>query len=165
MRKRTEPEDLLLLENQLCFLVYRLHRDITDLYRPALERLALTYPQYLVMLVLWETPVLSVGQLGERLRLDSGTLSPLLKRLESAGLVTRTRSSTDERVVELSLTAAGRALRAKARDVPGEIGGCLVDSAADYWSTRTMLTDLIERVETACAVRSRPVPATRSAHR
>ena len=85
MTKRRVADEALLLDNQLCFMVYRLHRAITDLYRPILGELGLTYPQYLVMLVLWESSPLTVSQLGARLHLDSGTLSPLLKRLESAG--------------------------------------------------------------------------------
>ena len=142
-----EPE--LLLDNQLCFLVYRLHRGITDLYRPVLAELGLTYPQYLVMLVLWEEQPLTVSRLGERLHLDSGTLSPLLKRLEAAGLVSRSRSRVDERSVVVSLTAAGRSLRRKAKDVPSKIGGCIAGTADDYWSTREHLEALVARVDSA----------------
>lgn len=143
----TDPA--LLLDNQLCFLVYRLHRGITDLYRPVLAELGLTYPQYLVLLVLWEERTATVGRLGERLHLDSGTLSPLLKRLESAGLVVRTRSPIDERSVEVSLTPPGRRLRERAREVPERVGSCLAGTVEDYLSARDRLTELLDRVDTA----------------
>ncbi len=123
-QSRDDPvgDDLLALDNQVCFALYALNRAITGRYRPLLAELDLTYPQYLVMLVMWEagenneTP--RVSGIGERLRLDSGTLTPLLRRLEQRGLVRRRRSSEDERVVTLSLTDAGLALREKARSVP-----------------------------------------------
>lgn len=144
-----EPQ--LLLDNQLCFLVYRLHRGITDLYRPVLADLGLTYPQYLVMLVLWEEQQATVARLGERLHLDSGTLSPLLKRLEGSGLIDRQRSRTDERSVVVTLTPAGRALRRRAVAVPARIAGCLSTGADDYWATRAELEDLVTRVDRAAA--------------
>ena len=106
------------LDNQLCFALYSASLSMTKLYRPLLQRLGLTYPQYLVMLVLWEGDELRVSALGERLFLDSGTLTPLLKRLEAAGLVQRRRSAADEREVWVSLTAAGRALRGEAETLP-----------------------------------------------
>ena len=143
----TTATDPLQLDQQLCFLVYRLHRGITDLYRPILAELGLTYPQYLAMLVLWEQSPVTVGQLGARLHLDSGTLSPLLKRLESAGLVTRTRSSADERSVEVTLTPAGRKLRSRAAHVPAAVGGCLVDSHDEAADVREQLTALLSRVD------------------
>ena len=108
----------LLLENQLCFSLYAASRAMTAAYAPLLAPLGLTYPQYLVMLVLWETEDLSVKALGERLQLDSGTLTPLLKKLEGQGLVTRTRDEADGRVVRLTLTGPGRALKNKAKQVP-----------------------------------------------
>jgi DNA-binding MarR family transcriptional regulator len=145
------PAPELLLENQLCFLAYRLHRGITDLYRPILGELGLTYPQYLVMLVLWESQPMSVSGLGERLHLDSGTLSPLLKRLEAAGLVVRARSAEDERSVLVSLTPAGRALRRRAVDVPARIGGCVAGTLADYEAAREELAELVSRVDEALA--------------
>ncbi len=111
----------LLLENQLCFSLYAASRAMTAAYGPLLEPLGLTYPQYLAMMVLWETEDLSVKALGERLQLDSGTLTPLLKKLESQGLVTRTRDEADARVVRLALTAPGRALKNKARFIPPEL--------------------------------------------
>ena len=143
------PDGALLLDNQLCFMVYRLHRGITDLYRPVLSELGLTYPQYLVMLVLWEDEPLTVHQIGQRLRLDSGTLSPLLKRLEAAGLIERARSRADERSVVVSLTAAGRRLRDRAGRVPAVIGQCLAASADEYSQVRSFLVDLLHRVDDA----------------
>ncbi|MGM0920173.1 MAG: MarR family winged helix-turn-helix transcriptional regulator [Bacillota bacterium] len=106
------------LEQQLCFSIYACSREMTKLYRPILQELDLTYPQYLVMLVLWEHKKLSVKDLGKELLLDSGTLTPLLKRLEEAGLVERIRSKADERKVEISLTAQGQNLKEEAHRVP-----------------------------------------------
>jgi MarR family transcriptional regulator, organic hydroperoxide resistance regulator len=113
-----DADDSLRLDRQICFLLYGASRAVVQLYQPLLEPLGLTYPQYLVMLVLWEANGASVGALSERLFLDSGTLTPLVKRLESAGLVKRKRSSSDERVVEVWLTPAGDRLRQQARKVP-----------------------------------------------
>jgi DNA-binding MarR family transcriptional regulator len=142
-------DEALLLDNQLCFLVARLHRALNDLYRPVLGALGLTYPQYLAMLALWEQEPLSVGHLGDRLWLDSGTLSPLLKRLEGAGLITRTRSADDERSVQVGLTDAGRALRFDARDVPTFIGSCIAGSREAFVHVRHELTAILDRVENA----------------
>lgn len=113
------------LEEQLCFAVYQAGHAFNRVYRPVLAELGLTYPQYLVMLVLWQGDGLGVKALGERLMLDSGTLTPLLKRLEAAGLIRRERSREDERQVLLRLTAAGDAMREKGRCVPEAIGRAL----------------------------------------
>lgn len=110
--------DPLHLDDQLCFALYHASRALTRAYAPLLEPLGLTYPQYLVLLVLWERDGGTVKALGERLALDSGTLTPLLKRLADQGLVSRKRGEDDERVVRIHLTAAGRALRAGAKKVP-----------------------------------------------
>lgn len=126
-------KDALRLDQQLCFALYAASRAVTRAYAPLLEPLGLTYPQYLVLLVLWEDDGVSVKQLGERLFLDSATLTPLLKRLEQQGLVTRRRAEHDERVVQIELTEAGRALRAKARRVPEALAcraGCDPDDTA-----------------------------------
>ena len=155
VRSSTDPappdeallDQALLLDSQLCFLVYRLHRALNERYRPVLAELGLTYPQYLVMLVLWEAEPMTVGELGGRLHLDSGTLSPLLKRMEGAGLVARTRSAEDERSVRISLTVAGRDLRARATNVPLWIGSCIADTAADASRVRSTLAEVLERVE------------------
>ncbi|MEA9752326.1 MarR family transcriptional regulator [Xanthomonas campestris pv. raphani] len=112
---------LLQLDNQLCFALYSANLAMHKLYRGLLKTLDLTYPQYLVMLVLWENDGRSVSEIGERLYLDSATLTPLLKRLESAGLLTRTRAAHDERQVVITLTDAGRALRSKAGAVPEQV--------------------------------------------
>jgi DNA-binding MarR family transcriptional regulator len=108
-----------LLDNQLCFALYSASLAMTKLYKPLLDGLTLTYPQYLVMLVLWESDGVSVSTLGERLSLDSGTLTPLLKRMEAADWLTRQRSSADERRVHVWLSPAGRQLQARAAHVPG----------------------------------------------
>jgi DNA-binding MarR family transcriptional regulator len=113
------------LDDQLCFAVYGLLQSVTRRYRPLLAELGLTYPQYATMLVLWHGDGLSVSELGARLDLDSGTLTPLLKRLEAAGLVTRRRSEEDERVVRIDLTDRGRALAEPAATIGAKVfGGC-----------------------------------------
>jgi len=127
---RSTRIDRLALDNQLCFALYAASMALTKRYKPLLAPLGLTYPQYLVMLVLWEGDGIGVSQLGDRLQLDSGTLTPLLKRLEAAGLVQRLRDAADERRVLLRLTPAGRGLRARAAAVPTIIGkavGCGLD--------------------------------------
>ncbi|HVI52924.1 MAG TPA: MarR family transcriptional regulator [Candidatus Sulfotelmatobacter sp.] len=111
----------LLLSSQLCFAVYSTAHAFNRLYKPFLDRLGLTYPQYLVMLVLWEQDGLAVKEIGALLHLDSGTLTPLLKRLEAAGLISRRRDAADERQVRIALTNQGRALREQAKTVPGNI--------------------------------------------
>ena len=108
-------------EQQICFALYSASRSMTGRYRTLLAPLGITYPQYLAMLVLWETGTSTVSQLGDRLQLDSGTLSPLLKRLESLGLVTRGRSASDERVVQVALTPAGDAMRSHAPHIAEQI--------------------------------------------
>ncbi|MFZ0249800.1 MAG: MarR family transcriptional regulator [Acidimicrobiales bacterium] len=110
--------DALQLERQVCFALVVASRSVLAIYRPLLEPLGLTHPQYLVMLALWGETPLSVGRIGALLQLDSPTLSPLLKRLQSAGLITRTRSGDDERQVDINLTDEGRALREKALAIP-----------------------------------------------
>lgn len=113
--------DYLKLENQLCFPIYALARQMTALYRPYLEKLGLTYPQYLVMLVLWEHQSVSVKCIGELLWLDSGTLTPLLKRMEANGLLSRKRSSIDERVVDIIISDKGESLKEHAQAIPIEM--------------------------------------------
>jgi DNA-binding MarR family transcriptional regulator len=154
-------DSALLLDNQLSFLIGRLHRALNDRYRPILGALGLTYPQYLAMLVLWEEQLCSVSHLGARLWLDSGTLSPLLKRLEAAGLITRTRSADDERSVQIGLTDAGRALRANARHVPTVVGSCIAGSVEEFVHVRHELTAILQRVETATPPPSATTPSGR----
>jgi len=114
------PENLK-LENQICFPLYVIAKEITGLYRPFLDELDITYPQYLVMMVLWEYDGMTVSCIGEKLYLDSGTLTPLLKRLEAKGLITRKRKKEDERVVEICVTEAGKQLKSRACSVPEKI--------------------------------------------
>jgi DNA-binding MarR family transcriptional regulator len=113
--------DPLLLDDQLCFALYTASRALTRAYAPLLEPLGLTYPQYLVLLVLWQRDGVPVKEIGERLALDSGTLTPLLKRLDQQGLVQRRRGEDDERLVRIHLTAAGRTLWHRARKIPSEL--------------------------------------------
>ena len=115
----------LLLENQLCFPLYAAAKDVVSRYKPMLDNIGLTYTQYITMMALWEYKSLSVSQLGERLYLDSGTLTPLLKRLAQKGLINRERSVQDERQVLVTLTQAGEALKEKAIEIPPKIGRCL----------------------------------------
>jgi len=117
----TDAPDLLALENQVCFALAVASRSVNAVYRPLLEPLGLTHPQYLVMLALWEKSPRSVRELGEELQLDPATLSPLLKRLEGLGYVARRRSTDDERVLEITATDAGRALRDQAETIPPRI--------------------------------------------
>lgn len=109
------------LENQICFPLYVIAKEITGLYRPFLDELDITYPQYLVMMVLWENDGLTVSHIGDQLFLDSGTLTPLLKRLEAKGFLVRKRNKEDERVVEAFLSESGRNLQQKACEIPGKI--------------------------------------------
>ena len=117
--------DQLKLDNQLCFPLYACARQITGAYTPFLKKLGITYTQYIVFMVLWEQAGIPVGTLGRRLHLDNGTLTPLLKKMETAGYVTRTRSSKDERVVIVSLTDKGWDLRDQAAEIPAQVGSCI----------------------------------------
>ncbi|MCR5725720.1 MAG: MarR family transcriptional regulator [Treponema sp.] len=117
--------DSLKLENQLCFPLYAASREIMRKYTPLLRNINLTYTQYIVMMVMWERRQLTVGELGNALYLDTGTLSPLLKAMEEKGLVTRTRDSKDERVVTITITEAGNALKQQALSVPQQMGKCM----------------------------------------
>ena len=120
-----EQREAMKLSNQLCFPLYAAARNVTSLYTPKLKPLGLTYTQYIVMLVLWEEDGLSVSEIGARLMLDNGTLSPLLKKLEKEGYLERRRCREDDRVVEISLTEAGRELQEEAKDIPFEVAGCV----------------------------------------
>lgn len=134
------------LDDQLCFALYSASRAMTAAYRPLLAELGLTYPQYLVLLVLWEEQDCSVGHLGHRLHLDSGTLSPLLKRLENSGLVVRQRAADDERRVEVSLTQAGRALESRAACVPERLLTSTDAAEADIAALRDVLRGLVHHL-------------------
>ncbi|WP_427133344.1 MarR family winged helix-turn-helix transcriptional regulator [Pseudarthrobacter sp. S9] len=137
------------LNRQLCFAMYSASRAATAAYRPMLEDLGLTYPQYLVMLVLWEEEPRSVRELGEELGLDSGTLSPLLKRLESLGHVERRRSTEDERRVEVFLTDAGAALSTKATGIPQRLADAAGLSAAELDQLRETLGRLTTALQSS----------------
>ena len=123
--------DMLKLENQLCFPLYACAREVIRQYKPFLDELDLTYTQYIAMMVLWEERCVSVKELGDRLFLDSGTLTPLLKKLEARGLITRARSAGDERKLNIELTPAGEALRERALDIPAKMASCAKLDAAD----------------------------------
>ncbi len=131
------------LDRQVCFLLYASSNLVTRLYRPVLAKLGLSYPQYLVMLVLWDSPSQSVGDLGAKLYLDSGTLTPLLKRMETAALLTRRRDPDDERRVLVELTDAGRALRKRASVVPQALAQGLDFDPSAVETLRETLQDII----------------------
>ncbi|MCU1597277.1 MAG: MarR family transcriptional regulator [Glaciihabitans sp.] len=140
--------DPLALDRQVCFALAAASRSVIALYRPVLEPLGLTHPQYLVMLALWEHSPRTVREIGETLVLEPATLSPLLKRLESAGLVTRTRKADDERALDVELTAAGRALRSQAEAVPGQIVKRLGMQLSELETTRDALNRLLAAAAT-----------------
>lgn len=147
-KRQIAPEQALQLDNQLCFALYSASLAMTKVYKPLLDELGLTYPQYVAMLALWERDGVSVSELGERLRLDSGTLTPLLKRLEAAGLIVRLRAVEDERRVHITLTAAGRRLRAKAEKVPAcvlEASGCSISELVQLTHQIQQLRDRLSR--------------------
>ena len=135
------------LQNQLCFPLYAAARAVTNLYTPYLKPLGLTYTQYLVLLVLWERDGLTVGEICEKLMLDNGTLSPLLKKMEQAGQVTRQRSRQDERVVIITLTEAGRALQEQAKDIPRQVGSCIALSPEKAQTLHTLLYELLGNLQ------------------
>ncbi len=122
----TEQEERsLLLQNQLCFPLYAAARRVVALYAPFLKPLGLTYTQYITFMVLWEQGTITVGELGKRLFLDNGTITPLLKKMERSGFVTRTRSMEDERVVIIQITEKGMDMKEKCKDIPKSVGGCI----------------------------------------
>ncbi|MEB0012336.1 MarR family transcriptional regulator [Glaciimonas sp. Gout2] len=139
--------ETLLLDNQLCFALYSASLTMTKIYKPLLQSLGVTYPQYLVMLTLWERDEITVSEVGERLYLDSGTLTPLLKRLELSGLVRRQRSVKDERQVIVSLTDQGNALRQDARLIPQQVS-CSAQCSLDELRA---LTGQLQRLRAAMA--------------
>lgn len=139
--------DPLSLDNQLCFPLYAASKELTRRYKPFLDPLGLTYTQYVAMMALWEHDNVSVKDLGKRLYLDSATLTPLLKRLESHGYVTRTRSPEDERSVIIELTDDGRALRERALAVPGCIGGCIRMEPEEAMQLKALLEKLLSAME------------------
>lgn len=141
-----ERELSLLLDDQMCFALYAASRAVTALYRPLLEDLGLTYPQYLVLLALWEHDGVPVKELRSVLQLDYGTLTPLLKRLEAAGLLGRERQADDERTVRIALTEEGAALRERARALPAAIGAAMGLDDEEFERTRATLRKLTGNV-------------------
>lgn len=139
-----DSDEQLQLDNQLCFALYSASLQMTKAYKPLLKSIGLTYPQYLAMLVLWERDGLTVSEISTRLLTDPGSLTPLLKRLEAEGLLSRTRRRDDERVVELHLTAAGRALKDRARDFPACMLECTGQSPEALLALRDQLASLRE---------------------
>jgi DNA-binding MarR family transcriptional regulator len=138
-------EDLLKLENQICFPAYAFSRNLTNLYRPLLTELNITYPQYLVLMILWEHKEQTVNQLCEKLHLDTGTLTPLLKRLEQKRIVNRTRSKEDERIVITSLTASGMQLKEKAKHIPMELIKCMNVSVDELLQLKSLLNKILNK--------------------
>ncbi|MCW5704793.1 MAG: MarR family winged helix-turn-helix transcriptional regulator [Bradyrhizobium sp.] len=149
MVRKPAGDQPILLANQLCFAVYSAAHAFNRFYKPMLDRLGLTYPQYLVMLVLWEQDGVPVKEIGARLFLDSGTLTPLLKRLEAADLVRRTRSSEDERQVIVTLTSQGEGLKEKARGLPLSILAASQCSVGELVTLRKEVESLRDRLNAA----------------
>ncbi len=144
--KNNEEYDALKLENQLCFPLYACSKEIIRAYKPFLDEIDLTYTQYITMMVLWEKKEMNVKTLGENLYLDSGTLTPVLKKLEAKGLLKRTRSKADERNLLVSITKEGEALKEKAKDVPSKIGNCVNLQADDAKELYRLLHMIIDNV-------------------
>lgn len=142
-----ETYDPLALQNQLCFPLYVASKELTRRYKPFLDPLGLTYTQYVTMMALWEEDHIPVKELGERLYLDSATLTPLLKRLEAKGYITRQRSEQDERSVIISLTGAGQSLREQALSVPACMGDCLHLDAEDALALKVLLEKLLASMD------------------
>jgi DNA-binding MarR family transcriptional regulator len=151
MARKQAADWSLRLDNQICFAVYSTAHAFNRVYKPLLDRLGLTYPQYLVMLVLWERDGVPVKDIGERLHLDSGTLTPLLKRLEAAQLIKRTRNTEDERQVLIALAPQGQALREKARAVPQSILAASACSLSELSAMKNEIVALRDRLNAALA--------------
>jgi DNA-binding MarR family transcriptional regulator len=144
--KQTAADQLFRLDSQICFAIYSATHAFNRVYKPLLDQLGLTYPQYLVMLVLWERDGVPLKDIGERLFLDSGTLTPLLKRLEAAQLIKRSRSTEDERQVLIALTPRGQALKEKAKSVPQSIVAASACSIAELSSMKSEIVALRDQL-------------------
>lgn len=147
--KSPDTCEALHLDNQLCFALYSTSLLLTKAYKPLLQSIGLTYPQYLAMLVLWQEDGITVGEISSRLLTDPGSLTPLLKRLEGEGLITRTRSRADERVVELHLTKQGRALQLKAADFPACIAEAIGQPGSELLALKAEVVALREKLQQA----------------
>ena len=145
-----DPNEALKLKNQLCFPLYAAARRVTGIYTPYLKPLGLTYTQYIVFLVLWEQDGLQVSEIGEKLHLDSGTLTPLLKKMETQGYLTRTRSKRDERSVIVTLTDKGRALKKEVGDIPMKAAQCVRLSPEEGQTLYTLLYKVLETTDDCC---------------
>lgn len=156
MKAEIDISDSLVLDDQICFALYAASRAVTGVYRPLLDELGLTYPQYLVMLVLWAQGSCSVKDIGAALHLDYGTLTPLLKRLEAAGYIRRERRRDDERTVDVALTEAGEVLREKARPIPPAISRAMALTRDEATTLRVLLRQLTDAV--TLSQRSQPAP-------
>ena len=139
--------DCLRLDQQLCFPLYACARKVIGAYTPLLKPLGLTYTQYIVMLELWEKEKVKVGELGHRLYLDCGTLTPMLKKMEESGWLTRCRCKVDERVVYVALTDKGRALREQVKDIPGQVGSCITLPQEEAFELYRLLHKLLDSIE------------------
>jgi len=139
-------DDILKLENQLCFPLYAASKEVVNRYKPYLDEIDLTYTQYIAMMVLWEHKSIGVKELGSHLYLDSGTLTPLLKRLESKGFVVRERSSADERAVNITITEAGELLKEKAIAIPQKLGACMPFSPEEAKTLYGLLYKLLSQL-------------------
>ena len=137
-------DETMKLDSQLCFPLYAASRKIVNLYTPYLKPLGLTYTQYIMFLVLWEEDGIAVGDLCRRLRLDTGTVTPMLENTERQGLITRTRSAEDERMVVINLTKEGKALYKKAKDIPAKVGSCVKLSKTEAMQLYKTLYKLLE---------------------
>ncbi|GEN77744.1 MarR family winged helix-turn-helix transcriptional regulator [Chryseobacterium hagamense] len=142
-----ENPECLKLDNQLCFPLYVIAKEMTGLYRPFLDELDITYPQYLVMMILWEHDGLPVSSIGEKLYLDSGTLTPLLKRLEAKGFISRKRKKEDERVVEVFITESGKALQLKACEIPGKLLKKIDAAPEDWIALKESVQKILNKIE------------------
>lgn len=143
-------DGILKLENQLCFPLYAAAKAVVNRYKPLLDKIDLTYTQYIAMMVLWESKSIGVKELGKRLYLDSGTLTPLLKRLEGKGFLRRERSSQDERAVNINITEAGERLKKKAMGIPMQMGKCMPLSPGEAGTLYTLLYKLLGQVDCGC---------------
>lgn len=140
-------EESLKLENQLCFPLYACSKEVIKKYKPILDKLDLTYTQYITMMVLWEYGNINVKCLGDMLFLDSGTLTPLLKKLENKGYITRSRNTNDERNLVISITEDGKKLKSKAKYVPGEIGKCINLTSSEAKELYRLLYKVLDKVD------------------
>ncbi len=140
-----DSREAMKLANQLCFPLYAASRNVINLYTPWLKPLGLTYTQYIVFLVLWEQDGITVGELCDRLLLDNGTISPLLKKMQQAGYIERKRSATDDRMVLITLTEQGKALQERAKEVPGKVAECIDLPEEQAQQLYTLLYELLDR--------------------